>query len=347
MPDPTKILIIKPSSLGDVATTLPLLCDLRRVYPNATIDWLIAPVFASLVKGHDALNNVIIFDRKELAKWWQPFSTIQKLRNLIRRLKSANYDCVIDAQGLFRSGYFAHVTGAKVRIGFADAREGGSFFYTHKVPLRRRDAMSVVRMRSLLDPLGIPHDVPPEYRVPLDPQAVAKVGSVVPKDALGFIPGSRGYGKRWPAAAFAAVMSVLAEHHPVVLFGSPDERSLCEQIVNQSGNTGHERINIAGRTSIAEMTAGLAQCRLIIGNDTGPLHVAVALGKTVIGLYGKTDPNSVGPYGQLENVIRFKPTEPWQTTWREVIARTTMLLSPPDVARGFSFESTTQWRMQP
>jgi lipopolysaccharide heptosyltransferase I len=325
-----RILIIKPSSLGDVATALPLLCDLRRAYPHATIDWLVAPPFAPLVQNHDALNNVILFDRKQLAPWWRSPAAFKKFRALNRRLKSARYDCVIDAQGLLRSGYFSRITSAKIRIGFADAREGGSLFYTHKVPIRRREAMAVVRMRALLDPLGIPHDHPPDYRVPLNPLAQEKAAALIPENAIGFIPGSRGAGKRWPAEGFAALIAQLAESHPIVLFGSPDEKSLCDQILAQSGATGHARINLAGKTSIAEMTACLARCQLIIGNDTGPLHVAVALGKTVIGLYGKTNPQSVGPYGQLDNVVRFNPNESWITTSRDVLTRAGMLLAPAD-----------------
>jgi lipopolysaccharide heptosyltransferase I len=328
MQTPQKILIIKPSSLGDVATTLPMLCDLRAALPNATIHWLVAPAFAALVQGHDALNEVILFDRKQLATWWRSPTAFAKFRDLNRRLRNENYDTVIDAQGLLRSGFFAKVTRAKTRIGFADAREGGSLFYTHKVPIRRREAMAVVRMRALLDPLNIPHDRTPEYRVPIQPAAAEKAATLLPENTIGFIPGSRGDGKRWPAEAYAAVIKTLAEKNPIALFGSPDERPLCEQISAASGTAGNPRINLAGKTNIAEMTAGLARCRLIIGNDTGPLHVAVALEKTILGLYGKTDPNSVGPYGQLHNVIRFKPGAPWEPTAQEVITRADAILSP-------------------
>jgi heptosyltransferase-1 len=329
---PQRILIIKPSSLGDVATTLPMLCDLRRAYPEAIIDWLIAPAFASLIQNHDALNNLILFERKQLAPWWRSPTAFKKFTALNRRLRSAHYDCVIDAQGLLRSGFFSRITGAQLRIGFADAREGGSLFYTHKIPIRRRDAMSVVRMRALLEPLNIPHDGPAEYRVPLNPQAQTKISTLLPKDPIGFIPGCRGEGKRWPADAFSAVISHLAQHHPIVLFGSPDERELCNQILSQMNNeqsTMKNILNLAGQTTIAEMTAALARCRLIIGNDTGPLHVAVALGKTILGLYGPTDAASVGPYGQLENVIRFHPHLPWQPIADQVITRAESLLSVP------------------
>jgi lipopolysaccharide heptosyltransferase I len=324
---PKRILIIKPSSLGDVATTLPLLCDLRGAYPEAKIDWLVSPAFAALVRGHDALNDVLLFERKEMAAWWRSPEAFAKFRDLNQRLADANYDCAIDAQGLLRSGFFTWKTGATMRIGFADAREGGRIFYTHKVSIKRREAMAVVRMRALLDPLNIPHDHPPEYRIPLAPEAVQKAATLIPENAIGFIPGSRGEGKRWNPEGFAAVIEKLTAHHPAVLFGSPDEQPLCEQIVRKSGTTGLPRINLAGRTNIAEMTAALARCRLILGNDTGPLHVAVALNKPILGLYGKTDPRSVGPYGQLENVIRFN-NKPWQQVADEVVTRAMAVHSP-------------------
>lgn len=324
--EPQRILIIKPSSLGDVVTTLPMLCDLRRARPKAIIDWLIAPAFQALVQGHDALDHVILFDRKELGKSWRSLAALRKFRDLTHQLKLAKYDCVIDAQGLLRSGYFSRVTGAPMRIGFADAREGANLCYTHRIPIRRKDAMSVVRMRSLLDPLNIPHEAAPEYRVPLDPAAVPKVAEMMPPAAVGIIPGSRGEGKRWPAEAFAAVISVIAKDRPIILLGSPNERDLCEQIIRQSGTTGHNRINLAGHTSVAEMIAALSRCDLVIGNDTGPLHVAVGLGRKVVGLYGRTHPNSVGPYGQLENVVRFDPADAWQNVWRTVVNRADCLL---------------------
>ena len=304
-----RILIIKPSSLGDVATALPMLCDLKAAYPGAEIDWLVAPAFAALVQGHDAIHEVILFDRKGMSTWWRSGSAFGKLRELKRRLKSAQYDCVIDAQGLLRSGYLSYVTGAKLRIGFADAREGGSLFYTHKVPIRRREAMAVVRMRALLEPLEIPHDGAVEYRVPIDAAAREKMAGIVPEGAVGFIPGCRGEGKRWKPLGFATVEATFREHgRPVVLFGTADERPLCEEIIRLDSflvRSDQPLINLAGQTSIAEMTAALNRCSLIIGNDTGPLHVAVALNKPIVGLYGRTDPKSVGPYGQLENVVRF------------------------------------------
>ena len=325
---PPRFLIIKPSSLGDVATTLPMLCDLRRAYPDATIDWIIAPPFASLIQGHDALTNLILFEPQTT----RPLVAIPQppAKNSPPSTAASAPPITIASSTPKASSAPASSPASpapKLRIGFADAREGGSLFYTHKIPLRRRDAMSVVRMRALLAPLNIPHDGPAEYRVPLNHQAQTKIAALLPKEPLGFIPGCRGEGKRWSADAFSHVISHLAQHHPIVLFGSPDERELCDQIAAKSGKTNHPLLNLAGQTSIAEMTAALARCRLIIGNDTGPLHVAVALGKTILGLYGPTDAASVGPYGQPENVIRFHPNLPWQPIAAQVITRAESLVS--------------------
>ncbi|HVT81105.1 MAG TPA: glycosyltransferase family 9 protein [Phycisphaerae bacterium] len=325
----SRILIIKPSALGDVATTLPLLCDLKRAMPGAEIDWLIHPLYAPVIAGHDALHEWIGFDRKGLGAWWYKPSATRRFTGLLKTLREKKYDIVIDAQGLLRSGFLAKVTRAKMRIGFADAREGGSLFYTHKVKIRRREAPAVVRMRALLEPLGIPHGGAAEYRVPLQGEAVAKVHELVPdgeaKGLIGFLPGCRGEGKRWAAEGFARVIAEVAEGHSVVLLGSPDERELCAEIARKSAGKGV--INLAGRTSVAEMIAMLDRCRLVVGNDTGPLHVAVALGRRVLGLYGKTDPKSVGPYGQMENVVRFRPGEAWEETSREVVARVGKMMS--------------------
>lgn len=298
-----RILIIKPSSLGDVVTTLPLLCDLRRAYSEARIDWLVAPAFSPLVEGHEALSNVILFDRKGLASWWYSPAAFARLNQLKRRLREAKYDCVIDAQGLFRSGYLASVTRAPIRVGFADAREGGAMFYTHTTAIKRNQALSVVRMRSLLEPLGISPGPVANFHVPIQPKAKEKMSRLVPPGAIGLIAGCRGPGKRWPIEGFGAVIDALPDR-PFVLFGTPDERDLCTEVVAWC----HRPVaNLAGQTSLPEMVAGLARCALVIGNDTGPLHVAAALGVPVVGLYGPTNPQSVGPYNQLERVLKFAP----------------------------------------
>jgi heptosyltransferase-1 len=295
------MLLIKPSSLGDVVSALPLLCALRAAYPNAVLDWLVAPAFAAVVTGHDAVNDVIIFDRKGLKNWWRSPRVFRQLQALRRRLRDAKYDIVLDAQGLLRSGYFAWITRAPVRIGFADAREGAALAYTKRVPIRRHEALSVTRMLALLDPLHLPIPKAPQFRLPLQPDATAWAERNISAGGIIVVPGCRGAGKRWSTAGFSGVLAALYEH-PAVIVGTPDERQIGDVVA-----TGAKRavLNLAGQTTLPQMIAALARASLVVSNDTGPLHVAAALGVPVIGLYGRTDPAAYGPFGQLDHTIRF------------------------------------------
>ena len=301
---PRRMLIIKPSALGDVVTTLPLLCDLKEFLPQSRIDWLIAPALADLVRGHDALNELIYFDRRKIAGWLTHGTSRGNLRALMRTLKQNQYDIVFDAQGLLRSSLLAKVSGAAIRIGFADAREGARFLYTHHSTVPRHSALAVVRMCSLAMVAGSPGSRV-EFRMPVQAEALAKIKSVVPLDRplAAVIPGARWDAKRWSEQGYSQIVRHLvnSKFHVLVL-GAPGERDLCRQVVEQSQV---EALNLAGGTTLAEMIAAISLCRIIIGNDSGPLHVAAALARPLVGLYGPTDPTSVGPYGQMDNVLRF------------------------------------------
>jgi heptosyltransferase-1 len=317
MPKPERILIIKPSSLGDVATTLPMLCDLRQNFPAAMIDWLIHPAFAPLLEGHDAIHELIPFDRKKLGAWWYKPSAFGLFRALIKQLRGNRYDTVIDAQGLLRSGFLARITGAAMRIGFSNAREGATLMYTHKVhlPGGGRNMLAVDRMRALLGPLKIDVSAPAQFRMPVALAAIDAAQKLLRAGGLddrrpfvAIIPGARWNTKRWDIERYAQVARRLLEVGEfVALLGSPDEKPLCDQIANalaMEATAGAGLANLAGKTSLGEMIAILAKARLVIGNDSGPLHVAVALGRPTLSIYGPTSPAFVGPFGQLQNVIR-------------------------------------------
>lgn len=304
-----RILIIKPSSLGDVATAMPILTDIRRAWPDAQIDWLIHPSLADLLRGHEAIHELIPFDRKQLGPWWYKPAATKLLTQLIRRLREAHYDDVIDAQGLFRSAFLTRITGAKVRIGFANAREGAPLVYTHKVTLPKKPQVAVVRMRQLLQPLGIPFDGPAEARMPVNPEAAARVAALLgPAPRIMLIPGARWDTKRWSGDGYIEIgRRLVAAGMPIAILGSPDEKTLCDAIAGLilPSREDPRLVNLAGRTKMADMIAALASAKLIIGNDSGPLHVAVALNRPTVSIYGPTNPEFVGPYGQLDRVVRF------------------------------------------
>ncbi len=131
--DFNNILIIKPSSLGDIVLALPALSALRKSFPNSRISWLVRPEFAALLENHPHLDEIILFDRKFLGKaWWNP-GAFGALVSLIRRLRNGRFDVVFDFQGLFRTASLAWLSGCKRRFGRAGAREFAHIFYTHKV----------------------------------------------------------------------------------------------------------------------------------------------------------------------------------------------------------------------
>lgn len=302
---PQRILIIKPSSLGDVATALPLAVDLKHAFPDAMIDWLIHPALRDLVRDHWAIRQNIDFDRKRLGAWWFHPAAAALLAHLLTTLRQTRYDVVIDAQGLLRSGLLTAATRAPMRIGFANAREGARYFYTHRVSLPATPQIAVLRMRALLQPLDLHPHTPARADIPVRAEAhdaIARcIGDTSP---VVVIPGARWDTKRWPLPRFIEIIRRLrAAGEPVVLAGSPDEAPLCAHIMTELPSSG--LITLAGQTTLAEMVALLAQAKLVIGNDSGPLHVAVALERPVVGLYGPTDPHHVGPYGQLDHVVRF------------------------------------------
>lgn len=145
--------------------------------------------------------------------------------------------------------------------------------------------------------------------MPINPAAAEKITALLgPVPRIMIIPGARWDTKRWSADGYAEIgRRLIAAGFPIALLGSPDEKPLCDSIAEKILQTSDESklINLSGRTKMAEMIAALAFARLIIGNDSGPLHVAVALNRPAVSIYGPTDPEFVGPYGQLDRVIRF------------------------------------------
>jgi len=314
----TRILIIKPSALGDVATTLPLLCDLKTAVPDAQIDWLIHPANLAVIEHHDALHQVILFDRKKLASWWYNPASFLKFRKLLKTLRENRYDVVIDAQGLLRSGFLSFMTRAKTHIGFAHAREGARWFYTHKIRLARHwsQMIAVDRMRALGEPLGTSPAAAADFRAPISDTAAARatelLGTIPTNERLVIlIPGARWDTKRWPVDRYSQLASrLLAEHDRLILLGSSDEKPLCDQIEASASNEAHAAepasriLNLAGKTDIATMIAILARADLVVGNDSGPIHIAAALGRPLLALHGPTAPSNVGPHGPHSAVLR-------------------------------------------
>jgi len=191
--DFSRILLIKPSAVGDVIHALPVLAKLRARYPSARIDWMLTPQNAELVKDHPALSNVVLFARQAYGRPWRDWTSVLDFGGMLAQLRSANYDLVIDLHGQFRSGAFALVTGAPTRIGFdrprksvlnasrklpkhamahawKGARELAWVAYTHRIPVPTLDAHAIDRYMWLGEMLGfLPGD--PDFTFPISGEA--------------------------------------------------------------------------------------------------------------------------------------------------------------------------------
>lgn len=297
-----KILILKPSSLGDVIHALPVLRLLKRHRPASRIDWWLDSRFVGLLEGDPDLNEVVRFERK---RWSSPVYWPEMFRS-IAALRSRQYDWVIDLQCLARSGIFAWLTNGKLLVGLDEPREGARGFYDLIVPRASFHTHAVDWYLAVLPRLGVPvhHDFTWLPERPEIAAAVTTKWNPAPARWIALQPGARWLNKRWPAEHFAELTRQLAAEYAEARFavlGGGDDRLFAETVCRGAP----ERcLNLAGQTSLPEMIEWLRRCDLMITNDTGPMHVAAALGKPVIGIFGPTEPRRTGPYGQADRAVQ-------------------------------------------
>jgi lipopolysaccharide heptosyltransferase II len=299
-----KILILKPSSLGDVVQALPVLRLLKLHYRDAEIFWWIDSALVPLLEGDPDLTGIVRFERK---RWGKPQHWPEMLRS-IRWLREQNFDLVIDLQCLARSGTFAWLARGKLLVGLDEVREGARGFYDLAVPRKSFHTHAVDWYLSVLPPLGVPVHNNFQW-LPKRPEISTAVKSKWKTDGARWIalqPGARWKNKRWPAEYFSQLVSLLAKKYPEAHFailGSGDDKPLGEII---SRAAPEHCLNLCGATSLPEMIEWVRLGDLMVTNDTGPMHVAAALGKPLVAIFGPTAPERTGPYGQLENVLRIE-----------------------------------------
>lgn len=294
-----RILIVRPSALGDVCRTVPALVSIRHAYPDARIDWVVRDQFREAIEAHPDLDEVISFPRARFAKWWKP-AALKDLWRWMNDLRARKYDLVFDLQGLGRSGLITWATRSPRRIGFRTAREFASLGYTVRHDGPR--AMHIVdQMLELLEAEGIAPVRDMQLFAP--PAAIQSwerrqrdLGIETPCVILA--PTSRWPGKQWPAERWIALLPELQARgfREAIIIGAPGEEAQVAPIISaaQSDIRVH---NLVGRTSIGETMAVIAGAALVIASDSAPLHMAVGFKRPLVALFGPTDPAFVGPYG--------------------------------------------------
>lgn len=304
-----KIAIVKLSSLGDVIHALPVARALRRAYPTAHLTWIVEAREYAILRDHPDLDSVLPVDTRLWRRlMWRPSGVRQvwgKLTRLNTRLRAARFDVALDLQGLIKSGVLTAYTGARLRIGFSPGRcwEWPNCLFTNQHVTPPAEAVHVVEQYlALLEPLGVTRATP-EFHIPARPEAERRIDEflgeqgIKPQDVLVALnPGAGRENKRWPVSHMRALAERLGAEPGVrlLLLWGPDEVHMARQIRDGLST----KVVLAPPTDLDELAALLRRCRLLVANDTGPLHLAAALGTACLGLYGPTPAARNGPYGR-------------------------------------------------
>jgi len=301
------VLIVKLGSIGDIVHTLPALAALRQAFPEAHIDWLVESRSKEILIGNPCLNDLLEVDTLSWRRRLLVPSTWVEILERLRSLRARHYDVVFDFQGLWKSGVFCRLARSHRRIGFARGhlRESGASLFTHQRISPPENAAHVIdRNLYLLRAVGIetaerafPIAVPEAIRARAN-QGLVSCGLA---DFVALNPGGGWPTKRWAPERYGRLAVEIRREwsFPSLVLWGPGEEGLAERIVASSEGAARQ----APRTELREMIPYLERARLFVGGDTGPLHIASALGVPVVGLFGPTDPARNGPFGKEDRVV--------------------------------------------
>ena len=301
-----KILIIKPSALGDIIQALPAACCLAQSFPDTQIDWFVRPEYATLIENHKCIHKVVIFDRRKLGKWWYRPRAFTELVRLVRQLRKEKYDIVFDFQGRFRSAIFARLSGCRERFGMAETQEFTSPFYTHRIAQSAKSIHLVDYFLDIVCAAGAKRGKV-EFGLKPDIQTVNEVRKILTSNHANadnyavFVPGATVEAKRWPIENFAALADKVYKKYrcSIVAVGVESEKTITQELQTLADVP---VVNLAGKTNIKKLITLLAGAKVVVSNDTGPTHIAAALGVPMVLIFGLTNPSRVGPYGRSETV---------------------------------------------
>ena len=308
------ILIVKLSAIGDVIHTLPALNAIRNYYPNANITWLVEEDAAPLLQGHEALDRVIVSKRKRWLKALRSLSflnTIKEVYGFIKALRDTRYDMVLDFQALLKSGILIAITRGRRKIGFGkglDHMEHSYVFLNERIPAVDMEIHSLSRGIMLLNAVGIPANEV-EYKLPMSDHDRKKIDELMKqhgingeKSLIAINPVAKWETKLWPNKKFAELADMLVDQYnlKIVFTGGIKDYSIIQTITSSMKG---RAINFAGKTTLTELAALYEKAALVISTDTGPMHLAAAVGTPVVALFGPTAPWRTGPYGTGHQII--------------------------------------------
>ncbi len=278
-----EILIIKPSSIGDIIHSLVVVQGIRDQIPDARISWVVRDRFADVVRNCPTVNGeVITFNRT---------GGVKAFLKMCQQIRSLKFDVVLDFQGLARTGLMTVSARAPRKIGRSDAKELSRLFYHETVPLPvgGKLAHAVEVLLQFLPALNLKREADPRIQFTF-PQTATLGGVTIPENPIVMIPNSRGENKEWPKFGELSRELLAARPDTYVIWDSHKKWD------NPPGVPADRFINLTSKTSLPEMYSLISRARLVIANDSGPMHIAAAMGVEVLGLFGPTPIERFGPF---------------------------------------------------
>jgi heptosyltransferase-1 len=313
--DAVKILIVKLSAIGDVIHTLPALNAIRKHYPTAHITWLVETNAADLLIGHEALDRVLISRRKQWVKGLLSRSWLKQLKEIkgfIKALRDTRYDIIFDFQALIKSGILIWMCRGDRKIGFDRGMahsEHSHLFLNVRIPPVSMEHHALLRQLMLIRSVGIEkegivYDLPVRLEDRARAEHLLKQGGIIlSRPIVGINPGAKWQTKLWSDKRFAELADRLIRHYhfQVVFTGSQADVSMTRRI-NAFMKCGG--VNLVGKTGLKTLAALYEKLAFLISTDTGPMHLAAAVGIPVVALFGPTAPWRTGPFGPGHQVVR-------------------------------------------
>jgi heptosyltransferase-1 len=318
------ILIVKLSAIGDVIHALPVAYALKQTYPNARITWVVEKASYDLLTNNPYIDEIIIFDKPKFKSISGLLTNGYKFSKL---LKSYNFDLAIDLQGLFKSAAISYLSGAPKRLVYCNARE-----LSDKIGQRicgnHEHGHVVDRYLDVARHLGCKVDQVefPMHITEMEAQKAEAIanhaGLQLENPYVVLAPGTNWPSKCWPTTHFAKLADKLYDNNMIpVIIGGPTDQQLAQEIM---ANTKIPPIDLTGKTSLKQLAYIMKKSQTFVGGDTGPMHLAVAVGAKVVTMFGPTDPNRNGPYG--ENHIILTPDMSCICCWKRQCTNTPMCL---------------------
>jgi heptosyltransferase-1 len=313
MTSETRILVVKLSSLGDVFHALPAVHAIR-CHLRARVDWVTQPEYEELVRCFTDVDRVLLFHRK---------AAFRRMGTLLREVRAEKYDLAVDFQGLMKSATIVAAARADRTIGPSYHREGSRLFYNEIAGSPDRSRHAVLQAFDCAKYLGVPDA---EKRFPVSFPA-AEINTNHPR--IMFIPCSRWPTKNWPADRFADLGRRLVNRLGATLYlaGGPADRDVCASIESSSKGV----LNLCEKTTLPELGGILQEMDLVVTVDTGPMHMAAAVGTPVVAIFGPTNPERTSPFGTRHRIVH-AGIEHSHKSWRKVGPGAILSISVEQVA---------------